>query len=196
MNLTFGVLVGIGILLVLIGIAKKPPREPLKRSEINARYDERTQYLPQLSNLFKDYINQVEYLAQHNKQLYNIESYQTYTTNKLYLAWIIYFNNTIFKQIQVDDEELIRIAQLIDTYNSSVKDKRVRKFANGLPSACHIAYSYFITTRLHQAENNRLPMLSQFWFWIGRKRQEHLRKHLNKINIIIQDLLEGAEDEV
>ena len=102
----------------------------------------------------------------------------------------------MFKQILTDDTRLFELTQQIDTYNSQVRDKRVRNFANGLPNACHIAYSYVIATQLRRMEYDKIPFYLLFWFWISRKMQERWRKHHNKINAAIQDLLEGAEDEL
>jgi len=195
LNITTGVLVFIGTILVLVGVLKKPPRAPLKRTELDALCDARVQYLPQLQSAFIEYFNEIERIISSESRLLDFKTYGKYKPSLTYPFFFI--DNIEFRKAQDEDKELFKIKQKIDTYNSKAKDKRVRKFAEGLPRACQWAYSYVIYTHLCRKEyGGDTPFVIRIWFAFGDKMQIIFRRHLNKINIVIQDLLEGAEDEL
>ncbi len=85
MSITTVVLIGIGVVLFLVGILRKPTREPLGRRELDALCDSRAEYFPQLKQAIDDYINRVEFLAKNTDNLYDIKLLrETYMSNRIF----------------------------------------------------------------------------------------------------------------
>jgi hypothetical protein len=166
-----------------------------RAATITARIRERRKYLPKLQQAIIDYTNQMENLAQ-DKKLYELKRYRAGMRKnpslRLSLLWL---DNHIYKRIQLEDEQLPKIRQTLDSCSTKVKDKMVRNFALGMPKYCHHAYSYVVYTRLAGAQWETLPLVVRVWYFCGRKMQEQFRRRQFKVNERIKELLEGEPDE-
>ena len=192
MSATTVVLAVIGATLVLVGVLKTPPKNRLRRTEVNTLYEARSQYLPQLSALFGEYIKAVEKLSE--RAVFNDITTYTKYNYRLDFPVSLVFNNVIFLEAQ--EKELADLRLRIKCQSASVRDKRVIRFARGLNSACNLAYSYAIYTRLCRAEyGDKSPLTVRLWYSLCERMAGRLPKHYNKIKLLVDDLLEVTDDE-
>ncbi len=213
MNLTTWLLAGIGTLLFLYGVIKTPPSRRPTTTEIVKLTEDRKQYLPQLKKLIHDYINRVEFLAKNTDKLYDLKLLkETYMANRIWertqssyedkisllalLYYRIYVDNIVFRQVQDEDPKLFKLNQQIDSYGANVKDKKVKNYVKGFKIGSHMAYSYFIFNKLVTNNFDKTPLVIRFYLNQKRKMQDKFRRHQNNINLRIDELLEGAEDEL
>lgn len=193
MSVTMWVLIVIGVSLILFGALKTPPKERLKRSQVNELYKERGKYLPKLKELFGKYNLAVANIADKPKYS-DIETYSEYNTNIFFPVFYI-MNNVVFLREQ--NQVLANLRNDISMYSSMAKDKRVIKFANGIEKACHINYSYIIYTKIcEKTFSANSPTIIKIWLWLARKKTQKFNKLFNKINKTIDDLVEVLDDEV
>ena len=212
MNLTTWLLVGIGSFLFLYGVIKTPPSKRPTIIELTKLVDDRMVYLPELKIAYENYINRVEYLAKNTDKLCDLDPLRKiYLSNRVWnkqspvvdilslgilLRYKIFMDNLVFRQVEDEDAELFKLNQQIDSLNANTKDKRVRNFAKGLRKGAHMAYSYYIFSKLVAKYMEKTPYVIRFYLNQGRKMQDKFRQHQNDVNVRIDALLEGAEDEL
>ena len=177
--------------------------------KIEKRIRERRGYLPELKILLNDYISRVEYLANNNDELLNLERYKhIYFKGKKFgisekesLLVELYKlipkgENLVFREILEKNTELQNLKIRIDGLNSFVKDKRVRTNVKGYPEASYRAYSYIVYNRLQKEHYDDTPVVYKFRYKTIEKMTNRLRNLQNETNKRIDELLEGAEDEM
>jgi hypothetical protein len=184
------------VVLAVVALLASAKRTKSERATIIAeRARERKRYLPRLKQAIDDYINRMDLLTQ-DKSLYIPEHYIANVPTKSFKWTWLWVDNHIYKRLQRDDEELDKIRRTIDSYATRVKDKKVRNFALGIPTASHHAYSYLIYTNLVAMLWEKLPFVVRALCWLGRKMQTRFRRHQRNINDRIEKLLEGEPDDM
>ena len=125
------ILIGIGGVTLVIMICRlfsnkeKPKQTPA--SEINKRVRERKQHLPQLKQLFENYVNRIESLALNTESLCDINLYkETYKTHSYFVRSISKYDedqatlvgmlvrwafkdNILFRKVWGEDSELFSL---------------------------------------------------------------------------------------
>jgi|GEM_PF-4627309 len=184
-----------------------------QEAEISERIENRKKYLPQLKEAMNKYISRVEELANTNEEILNLAHYRKMYLHKIFRFWFIeyteeqslivelykrkvYQDNLIFRGIEDSDTILQQISLDIDKYNAHVKDRKVFTAAKGLRPASHIAYSYVVFNRLQRKYFDQMPFVFRFRYKTERKAIDRLRELQNETNQRIDELLEGAEDEL
>lgn len=186
------------------------------QAEINERIESRKQYLPELKNILNDYIARVEYLANSNDDiLLNPESYDSvYFTESMKPTGVVkktvshitavlhlydkklHRNNLKLREIEDTDVVLNEIRTKMEGLNTFVKDRIVRTNVKGYPEAVHVVCSYEVFNRLIRKYFAEKPFVHQIHFKLSEKAITHLRDLQNNTNRRIDELLEGAEDEL
>lgn len=184
-------------------------------SEITERINTRMEYLPELKKTLNEYINRVEYLANNSDELIQPQLYKNIyldeslkAEGKLKIALLsltgvlylyqqgVYKDNLALQRIEDTDKILNDLKTKMSGLNSFVTDSIVRTNVKGYPKASHIAYSYVVFNRFLSMHIDAKPFVHRFYYEGNEKALNRLRDLQNGTNRRIDELLEGAEDEL
>ena len=180
-----------------------------KEAEILSRIESRKEYLPALKSALNSYISRVEYLANNSTESLDLERYKDiYFKGKKFgisekasllvelYKFIPIGENLVFREVLEKDTELQNLRTTIDGLGTFAKDKRIRMNIKGYPEASYKAYSYIIYNRLQKEHYDDTSMVYKFRYRTIEKMTNRLRDLQNETNKRIDELLEGAEDEL
>lgn len=183
-----------------------------KLSEIRKWVKQRKEYLPQLKQLFGDYINRVEILAKTDGRLCDLKQYKRfYPIGKFYIFLSrgddkasllgqlhrkqVWADNIVLRQVEDEDTTLRDISIRMDNLATNVRDKTVKNYATGVKKAAHTAYSYVVYCDLITKHYEEVPFGLKFHFNQMRNMIDKFRQHQSNINTRIDELLEGVPDD-
>ena len=217
MNIVMWVLTGCGVSLILFGVLYGIFKADKTHSylEMLPIMEQRKQDLPEVKISLAQYISQIEYLAENDNRLYDLEQYKSvYFKNgikgirkynppdrmKLAYYWELYQrekvwkDNIIFRSIVKEDKLAGESLNKLNYYIPIITDKKLRKHLQGIIKASYVAYSLVIWFNLGDRILDTNPQIirgnvrkKEFWL-------NYFRNICSRANRRIEELLGGAED--
>ncbi len=192
MTVTSWVLVGIGICLVLFGVLYGIFRSKTHTYlEMQQIVESRKEYLPKVKECLAQYIARVEYLAENDKRLYNLEEYKNvYFKNgikgirkyvqpnrireayywELYQREKIWKDNAIYRQVKQGDDKTKALLNQIEYYIPIITDRKLRKYIQYVIKYSHMVYSLTIWFKFGNELFKPIPKISN----LNLSRQESM----------------------
>ena len=206
MSITTWALLIIGTVLFLIGFTKKPQRR-LRRSELNEIIGQRENYLIPLKKNIKDRLERTNYLV-NNASEYPLEEYRKkyapakkmpilgiYSWIFLKLRFII--DNLYYESLKENDSEYRKMVQEYRFLYTQIKDRKLKKYLNGLWSIEHQYNSLNIFTLL--SKNHPAVKTTVHGLRTSRTGEkfgaEAFNRQLNNVMNRVEELLDGEDDE-
>lgn len=217
MNALSWILVAIGVSGILFGVLYSLFKSNRQRTylEMLPIMEQRKQDLPQVKQSLAEYIARIEYLAENNSSLYDLEEYKReyfkdgikgirkyalLTRPKEAYYWElwqrekVWKDNSIFRQVKAKDYITSESLAKLNYYMPLISDKHLRKYIQAIIKYSHIAYSMVIWLSFGDRIFDAPPKIKN----LNTKRKETtlniLHNFFSRANSRIEELLAGAED--
>lgn len=217
MNTISWSLVGFGIAFILFGVLYGifKPKKTHSYLEMLPIMKQCEQDLPEIRKYLAQYISRVEYLADNDKRLYDLELYkEVYFKDgikgirkyalpirpkeayywELYQREKIWKDNAVYRQVKQDDSVTNEALTKLNYYIPVLTDKKLRKYIQAIIKLSHMAYSLAIWLNFGDRLFEAKPKIKN----VNLKRKESWLNFYHNMcsgaSKRIDELLAGAED--